>query len=272
MEAVNRTDVYNISNKMNLKIVHFARGTYIKANGKYSKLSCNRFFVPIMDGGEIKSYIRDMKNNFDLAVGNIYFIPCYHTGAVFLTENLQFISIQFNLELYRGIDVFFRLGEIKCFYEPEFVERVKQSFEYKNDYIAAAALRCVVWEMTVKLLSAMSAVQIEALNNFAEFSDIIQYISKNCTAATSIKELAVMHGSSREHFTRRFSKIIGISPKQYLNNALLNRAIQMILKDDLLSKEIASELEFSNEFYFSRFFKKNMGFSPRVFKRIHFPV
>ena len=78
-------------------------------------------------------------------------------------------------------------------------------------------------------------------------------------------------GSGRENFSRKFSDFFGMPPKQYLNNALLNRAVQMMLKTPLLSKEIAAELGFSNEFYFSRFFKKNMGLSPRTFKHVHFP-
>ena len=46
----------------------------------------------------------------------------------------------------------------------------------------------------------------------------------------------------------------------------MNRACDLLLREDARVREVAFELGFSNEYYFSRFFKKQTGIPPRDFK------
>lgn len=269
MTVENRREVFNIANKMDLNIFHFARGTYPLANGDFVKLPFNRFFVPISDSGDTRSYIRDDNDNFFLTPGNIYFVPGGHTAAFFLTDELRFISIQFTLELYKGIDVFSRLHKSYCIHNTVLKNRVEAAFALENPYAAAAAVRSVTSELAACLLGSMSAEQIGQTSKFTGFQEIIEYIQEHCTAATTVDELAALYGSTRENFSRRFSAVFNCSPKQHLNNAITRKAAEMLLKTPLLNKEIASKLGFANEFYFSRFFKKNTGYSPALFKKNH---
>ena len=84
MAVINRKEVFNLANKLDLNIFHFARGTYPKADGCFAKLPFNRFFIPVSDGGTVRSYIRDDKDNFFLQTDKIYFVPAGHTAAFFL--------------------------------------------------------------------------------------------------------------------------------------------------------------------------------------------
>lgn len=269
MAAENRREVFNIANQMNLNISHFARGTYPLANGNFVKLPFNRFFIPLSDSGDKRSYIRDDNDNFFLTPGNIYFVPGGHTAAFYLTSELRFISIQFTLELYRGIDVFSRLHKSCCIHNTALKNRVEAAFDLKNPYAAAAAVRSVTSELAACLLDSMSDEEIGQVSKFTEFQKIIEYIQNHCTAATTVDELAELYGSSRENFSRRFSAVFNCPPKQHLNNAITRKAAEMLLKTPLLNKEIAGKLGFANEFYFSRFFKKNTGYSPALFRKNH---
>ena len=59
-----------------------------------------------------------------------------------------------------------------------------------------------------------------------------------------------------------FSSLLGMTPKQWLEQALLDRAFAMLSDPGRTVKDVAYELEFSNEFNFSRFVKRLTGLSP----------
>lgn len=77
-----------------------------------------------------------------------------------------------------------------------------------------------------------------------------------------IARLARELGVSYTHFRRVFKASTGVSPRQFLINARIARAIRL-LEDPLLKLgEVASRSGFSDPFYFSRLFKRKTGLSP----------
>jgi len=58
-----------------------------------------------------------------------------------------------------------------------------------------------------------------------------------------------------------------MSPKAYLNRRLTQEAIALVLNSDLKIKEIARELRFTDEFYFSRFCRKLNGCSSMIYRQ-----
>ena len=86
---------------------------------------------------------------------------------------------------------------------------------------------------------------------------------------TTVEELAAVRGMTRETFSRKFSASLGMTPKQFLTRTLLNRACALLLRGNRLAREVALELGFTNEFYFSRFFRKQTGIPPHRFRKIY---
>ena len=84
-----------------------------------------------------------------------------------------------------------------------------------------------------------------------------------------MEELAALRKTRRETFTRKFTAATGITPKELLTQAVLNRAGNLLLRGNYRVREVAFELGFSNEFYFSRFFKKHTGMPPHRFKELY---
>ena len=82
-----------------------------------------------------------------------------------------------------------------------------------------------------------------------------------------IADLAKVHGTSVHAFSTAFSTSTGMTPKQYLNRRLNQAASLLLIGTNLTVKEIAYRLRFSEEFYFSRFFKKLNEFPPSVYRR-----
>lgn len=74
-------------------------------------------------------------------------------------------------------------------------------------------------------------------------------------------------GFSYETFRKKFRSAIGFAPGRYHHDSRIDRAAALLHQGRLTIKEIAAQLEFCDEFYFSRCFKRRFGQSPRDFRR-----
>ena len=80
------------------------------------------------------------------------------------------------------------------------------------------------------------------------------------------REAAAMN-CSYSHFRLMFGMLFGCPPGRYLLECRLNRAAEMLLNSNRSIQEISLLCGFSNEFYFSRVFKKHRSLPPSEFRR-----
>ncbi|WP_151734609.1 helix-turn-helix domain-containing protein [Paenibacillus tengchongensis] len=95
--------------------------------------------------------------------------------------------------------------------------------------------------------------------------DIRDYIVRNYDQPLPIRELAEMAGLSPNYFGELFKKNYGLSPLDYLTEVRLSKAKQYLQESGYLLREIAHKVGYSDEFYFSRKFKKAFGIPPSAF-------
>ena len=86
----------------------------------------------------------------------------------------------------------------------------------------------------------------------------------NLALARSNEEYARLCGLSKSHFIRLFCKCIGMPPQKY-RTSLVMREAKHLLKNNSVSVT-AYLLGFSDVFYFSRLFKKTVGYPPSFIK------
>ena len=82
-----------------------------------------------------------------------------------------------------------------------------------------------------------------------------------------ISEICAVGFMSQSSLQRGVHKRFCISPKTYLSNIRIHRAMELLLSQDQSVKEIAFACGFSDEKFFSRVFKKKYGFSPSQLKK-----
>ena len=81
-----------------------------------------------------------------------------------------------------------------------------------------------------------------------------------------VPELADAAGASRSGLQRMFKEFHKGSIHEFLQQTRLDQARQLLCDERLAVKEVSARLNFSSEFYFSRFFRKRTAMSPRQFR------
>lgn len=90
--------------------------------------------------------------------------------------------------------------------------------------------------------------------------DIRNYIAKHHHQPLTIDHLAFISGLSSSYFGEAFKKEFGQSATDYLTELRIGHAKQLLRDTDLLLRDIASKVGYSDEFYFSRKFKRRLEF------------
>lgn len=94
----------------------------------------------------------------------------------------------------------------------------------------------------------------------------IQYIHENYYKELSVGDLAMKASIDGKKFYYIFNKSVGVSPKKYITAYRMNKAKEILLKEEYTIVEIAKLVGYEDEFNFSRIFKKYNGISPTHFK------
>ena len=81
-----------------------------------------------------------------------------------------------------------------------------------------------------------------------------------------LADLARAASLSVPHYCALFKKQVGRSPMRYLAQLRLQRACELLDRDERTVAEIAAEVGYANPFHFSRNFSAYMGLSPRAYR------
>jgi len=105
-----------------------------------------------------------------------------------------------------------------------------------------------------------------AVEGFRELESAVQLIHKHKFEKLTLDELAQCCHCSRSSFEKKFRRVFGTPPGQYLLNLRLSAAETMLRESDDSCAQIAESCGFSNQFIFSRLFSKRYGISPRDYR------
>jgi AraC-like DNA-binding protein len=100
---------------------------------------------------------------------------------------------------------------------------------------------------------------------------VIHYMHQNINHQVSLIELSKLAQLAPTYLSRAFKETTGYSVIKYFNKIKIDKAKELIIEGNKKIKEIAGILGFTDEFYFSRIFKKIEGISPSEFysKNVH---
>lgn len=95
----------------------------------------------------------------------------------------------------------------------------------------------------------------------------IEYMKNNCTDKLKLAEVSREAGMSRSSFERALKNRTGVTFTRYVNGLRINMAMEMLGEDGHSMNDIASACGFTNQYHFTRTFKKFAGVPPREFRK-----
>ncbi len=100
-----------------------------------------------------------------------------------------------------------------------------------------------------------------------EILELKKFLDDNVERKVSLDRYCLDRHRSCASMIRRFKRHFGTSPYDYLMQKRIEEARLMLRHSAFSVKEIASRLNFSDQYYFSNYFKRKTGMSPQKYKK-----
>lgn len=278
--SIHNMELYTVGKEWNFR----------KVNNPYS-----RIYLVTEGVGKICHHGRE----FLLQPGSMYLIPCYTTVDMCCPETFTHYYIHFNARIPTGIDI---LSIFQCNYHVRSGESgIRQGLFARllelnpnkalTDYDArkpiyrqmldrAAAIDSQKSPSDVLESNALIRLMLAAffrdydhpqtyntLHGMARFEDVLAYIADHLDQPLCLSRLAEVSNLSSTYFSNLFSRLMGVSPIQYINKRRVEESQKLLLGTDHTLYRIAREVGFADEYYFSRLFKKVVGISPDGYRK-----
>ena len=203
----------------------------------------------------------------DFSPGMVCYFPKGCSYRIERLERGEAIRIAFDLAEDPGIDAFTELYKNNAALAMQYSKLVSlsratvQRFDYRIMAAMYELLDMLDIAARTRYVGTMCREQIQAAAEFLgeNFAD----------PQLSMTALAERVGMSASTFRSSFAKVYGMPPVRYLGLLRLNAAKSMLTATDRRMEEIAEAAGFSDQFYFSKYFKANCGVSPSEYRRRH---
>ena len=95
----------------------------------------------------------------------------------------------------------------------------------------------------------------------------IKLMSESPGAEIELDSIARESGLSRPHFYRLFRTQTRVTPHLYLNTLIMEQALDALVATETPIADISSDLGFTSQSGFTRFFAANVGMAPTDYRR-----
>ncbi len=226
-------------------------------NGRYAHALV--YFV----SGE-SDYIYDDKT-YSASAGTLLFLPKGKKYAINRYSHAECIYVDF-------------LTADEREYEP-FVKKYPNSTQFRDLFLSLLSVyrqKRIGYEseMMSRLYKLVSMIQ--TADRLAYFPDVkyqriaaaVDYINTNyATGQVRVSKLAELCSVSTRYFAELFLAFFGVAPKEYIIRMQLETAKNLLISSDTTIGEIAESCGFTDVYYFSKIFKKEVGETPTDFRK-----
>lgn len=135
-------------------------------------------------------------------------------------------------------------------------------------YGSMQLLKILIEEFLITLIRETRASEIpNSENHRLAVAEIIKYLDDNFKEKISLDELAFLFGTNRSTLCKIFKENTGKTVGEYVNDKKTEFAKKEISSMNKTFSEISEEMNFESIHYFSNFFKKQTGISPKVYRK-----
>ena len=159
--------------------------------------------------------------------------------------------------------MFLNCPEVIFEYAPEGVQKMEEAFRITDPYYRASCFR----EICLNFCNRHWPRPLQMDPAHLRFDRILRYIREEACAETTVQQLAELVAMRHDSFSREFTTTFGMTPKMMLQTTLVRKAANLLQNSAFRIKEIAAQLKFRDEYYFSKFFHRSTGCSPLEYRK-----
>ncbi len=93
-----------------------------------------------------------------------------------------------------------------------------------------------------------------------------EFINENLQEDLSLTEISAVADLSQFHFARAFRKTTGLTPQQFLMQQRIERAKELLSKNDIPIVEVSLRTGFKNQRHFTSLFRKFTSLTPKTWR------
>ncbi|MBI4975910.1 MAG: AraC family transcriptional regulator [Spirochaetes bacterium] len=215
-------------------------------------------------------YIENKRGRIELAPGNTYLIPLGTTYSYRCPSSMEKYYVHFRLEVYPGRDIFDGVPEARRIPSPKgigaLLKRLSQSTRMQDVLHAKAAIIGLLGQFASdnRIDDVRRSIAVAE-----KYKTLFNYLDGRKFTGISLGAMAEEMGMTLPSLSRHFKKDTGLTLTDYIASKATMRARELLLLTDRKVKDIAHELGFQDEFYFSRFFRKHVRLSPQEYREVN---
>ena len=172
--------------------------------------------------------------------------------------------VYFHLKLCHenGVD------RLRCFSSPVCIKSAIGIIP--TDLLTARLTDAIMLRSCLTKIVALAMIEQNITITETRFSPCVEsaidYIKKRLSVAVSVPEIAEYCYVSTSCIAKRFRRELNISVGEYVDNVVMQEAERLLTTTTRSILDISEKLGFSDQFYFSRKFKKKYGTTPMEFR------
>ena len=146
----------------------------------------------------------------------------------------------------------------------EYFMKIISEYHEKNDFFEAA-IKGHVASLVSHLFRYYSLGKKQKIADDV-IKQSIKYIGKHFKEDILVSDIAEHVGFSRFYFSRKFTESVGCSVKEYIQMIRCREAEKLLRTKKFTVSEVSAECGFSDVSYFTKTFKKVLGYLPSKIK------
>lgn len=229
-------------------VIHYVitgKGTFILNGKKYRLKRGNMFYIP---PGFEATYFPDSKDPWEYSwVG---------FSGISVGEYLKASGLSLKNPIF--YDEHMTLNE-------HFYQLVSAYNHFGNLNIRSLGYLYVIFSHMIEIYQQKQSIAISVQESHV--MQAIEFISYNYQFDISVRDIAKSINLTPNYLSNLFKSELGMSTKQFLTKYRMEKARQLLERDDYAVKDVAEQVGYKNQLHFSSEFKKLMNMSPMAYKK-----
>ena len=212
----------------------------------------------------------DGTNEFILKRGAVVFVPKQTTYSMKISSGLEMLNMHYQMWLKGGeyLDDILRLPYV--FYPDYFKnceQKIRKVLSLSEDSVGNILQKSsTAYDILLQHLSSYDLVKSHRHVVASKINQVAEYLRSDDCLSYDIKTIINIACLGKSQLNRKFKQVFGISPHKYWEQQLVRKICIEIEQTQKNFAEIAENFGFSSPYYFSRWFKNNIGCSPSSFR------